>query len=183
MREADILVGHNIDGFDLKRLKARFVANGLPPLGKLRTIDTLKIARREFGFTSNKLEFLAQFLGVKQKKSAHKEFPGMELWTECLKDNKRAWRAMAAYNKQDVKALEGIYDKLQPWAKYENLAALTEDKQFLCTCGSKECRKDGFAHRDNNKYQRYRCVQCGALSRGTQSLFPKDTKKTFRKPA
>ena len=64
---ADTVITHNGDRFDLKRARARFAINGLPPLRPLKSIDTLKIARKYFAFESNKLDDLGIFLGVGRK--------------------------------------------------------------------------------------------------------------------
>ena len=50
--EADIVIGHNGDRFDLRKLNARFIDNDINPPSPFRTIDTLKVARREFAFVS-----------------------------------------------------------------------------------------------------------------------------------
>ena len=40
MSEADILIGHNIDKFDIKKLNTRFLFHGLEPIGKKQTIES-----------------------------------------------------------------------------------------------------------------------------------------------
>lgn len=53
--EADIIIGHNINSFDIKKANTRFIENGLMPPSNYQTIDTLRVAKKYFGFTSNKL--------------------------------------------------------------------------------------------------------------------------------
>src|SRR5580698_5467324 len=50
--EADILVGHNIDRFDTPKAQARMMIHGFDPPSPSKSIDTLKLARHEFSFTS-----------------------------------------------------------------------------------------------------------------------------------
>src|SRR5579872_2275261 len=64
INEADIIIAHNGDEFDIKKINARFALHGMTPPAPFKTIDTLKMARRYFNFTSNKLGDLAKFLGV-----------------------------------------------------------------------------------------------------------------------
>lgn len=53
--EADIVITQNGRKFDQKKLNARFILNGFKPPSSYKHIDTLVIARKHFGFTSNKL--------------------------------------------------------------------------------------------------------------------------------
>jgi uncharacterized protein YprB with RNaseH-like and TPR domain len=154
--ESEIVVTQNGVKFDAKKLNARFIAHGMTPPSSYRHIDTLKLARKNFAFTSNKLEYMAKFLGTKHQKLKHKDFPGFELWAECLKGNPKAWKEMRKYNKYDVIVLEEVYNKLIIW----DPAFRTPEK---CTCGSTSYKKIGFFHSAaGTKYQRYRCNDCGA---------------------
>ena len=56
--EADIVIAHNGDAFDIKKANARFLYHDLELPSPYRSIDTLKIARRNFKITSNKLDYL-----------------------------------------------------------------------------------------------------------------------------
>src|SRR5271154_973437 len=100
--KADIVIAQNGRAFDHKKLNARFVLNGMKPPSTYKIIDTLLIAKKHFAFTSNKLEYMSDKLCTKYKKLKHKEFPGFEMWLECLAGNKKAWKEMELYNKHDV---------------------------------------------------------------------------------
>ncbi len=50
--EADVVIAHNGDRFDIKKSNARFIYHGLKPPSPYKTIDTLKIARKHFNFNS-----------------------------------------------------------------------------------------------------------------------------------
>jgi DNA polymerase elongation subunit (family B) len=56
--QADELVAHNGDKFDLPWLKARCLFHELDPTPIYKTVDTLVIARRRFKFNSNRLDYL-----------------------------------------------------------------------------------------------------------------------------
>src|SRR3546814_9204598 len=47
-----------------------------------KTVDTCLVARKEFGFPSNSLEYLTTVLKTKHKKLTHAEYPGFELRSE-----------------------------------------------------------------------------------------------------
>ena len=65
--EADEIIGHNIDKYDMKFVASRALKHGIPMLAKYKTTDTLKLARKHFGFNSNILDYIAQFLGIGAK--------------------------------------------------------------------------------------------------------------------
>lgn len=178
--EADIVITHNGDGFDIPKLNARFILNGLQPPSSFKSIDTCRIAKKVFGFTSNKLEYLTGKLCKKYKKLKHKKFPGQELWTECLKGNKSAWKEMEKYNKFDVLSLEELYHKLIPWDSSINFNWYTDNNEHVCKCGSKDLVKRGFAYTAKSKFRRYRCKKCGAEVRDTVNLFSREKRASLK---
>lgn len=165
--EADIVVGQNHKKFDLKKIHARMIEHGYKPYSPIRVVDTTIEARRYFGFTSKKLEWMSKHL-TDTPKDDHKDFPGFELWTECLADNPRAWAQMKKYNVRDVQATEKVYLRLLPWmATHPNVAAFIEDKDIRCPkCGSKNLQARGYAHSQQGKYQRFQCNECAGWARG-----------------
>lgn len=178
--EADIVIGHNSRRFDVKKLNARFIAHGMEPPSTYRQIDTLSIARKYFAMTSNKLEYLAEKLGCKFKKMKPKKFPGFELWKQCLVKNQEAFKEMEAYNKQDVLALEEVYNKLIPWDTSINFSVYNEGEEHTCTCGSKSFLKRGFIYTNNGKYQRLRCNNCGKETRSKENLLSLEKRKSLK---
>ncbi len=170
--EADIVVAHNGDKFDIPRLYTRALIHGINPPSPIRTIDTVKIARKVFGFTSNKLDYIAGFLDIGHKL----KHPGMEMWLACMSGDPAAWEKMVKYNEQDVRLLEKVYIKLRPWHKWHpNLGLYVDDSSNapVCPkCGSNNIIKDGTRTMKTNmsKYQRYYCKNCGAYSRGRKNL-------------
>jgi uncharacterized protein YprB with RNaseH-like and TPR domain len=107
--EADELVGHNGDRFDLAWIRTRCLYHNIDMFPNYITIDTLKIARSKFKFNSNKLNYIADFLGIGQKIKT--EFG---LWKDIvLHKDKKAMDAMIKYCKKDVILLEKVYKALQ----------------------------------------------------------------------
>jgi hypothetical protein len=180
IKEADIVITHNGISFDRKKWNARFIKHRMKPPKDFKHIDTLRIAKKHFAFTSNKLEYLAEFLNAKFKKLQHKEFPGFELWTECLKKNKRAWAEMKKYNIHDVLVLEQVYKMLIPWEPAIDFSIYEDDCKLLCSCGSKSFKKDGHQYTTTTKRQRYECLRCGRASYGKINLLTTEQKLTLK---
>lgn len=178
--EADVVITQNGKQFDTKKLNARFVLNGMKPPSSYKQIDTLILAKKHFGFTSNKLEYMSEKLNTKYKKLKHSKFSGFELWSECLKGNRKAWREMEKYNKYDVLALEELYYKLIPWDNTLNFNVFNEDENMVCSCGSKEFTKNGFFYSSVGKYQRYSCKKCGSEFRDRFNSHTKEKMKSLK---
>lgn len=109
LNEADVVITHNGDGFDLKKLNTRFIYHRLGLPRPYKSVDTLKLARKMFSFSSNKLDYICKFLGL-EAKSKHN---GYETWLECLKGNKEALEMLVEYNRNDVVILEALYHQLK----------------------------------------------------------------------
>lgn len=156
--KADFVIAHNGARFDIPKIRGRALVRGLTPPSPTKVIDTLLIARREFGFTMNSLKYLAEILGVKAK-SNHEKFPGFELWVQCIKGNPDAWDEMRLYNIQDIITLEEIYMKIRGWhSTHPNVATGLESEETMCpTCGSTHIQKRGFSYTNVGQFQRYQC--------------------------
>lgn len=159
---ADVIIGHNSDRFDLRKFNARAIKHGFMPIGKKTTIDTLKVARKTFDFSSNTLGYLASYLGV-----GHKE--NRPDWDAILAGDGEAIAYMRLYNKQDVVVTEQVYKKLRGWHnthpdmnKTNPIRDTAGHAVLLCpTCQSPNTIKDGFKINLQIKKQRHQCKDCG----------------------
>jgi DNA polymerase elongation subunit (family B) len=115
LNDADVVVTQNGKKFDVKVIKGRLAVHRLPPIKNFEQFDTLKEAKKQFNLPSYSLEYVSQTFCRKYKKLQHKAFPGIDLWKECLRGNRKAWQEMAKYNIHDVLALEEWYDILLPY--------------------------------------------------------------------
>jgi hypothetical protein len=163
---AEVVVAHNGDKFDVRKSNARFIFHGLNPPTPFKTIDTLKIARRHFNFTSNKLDDLGQYLGVGRK------IPntGKHLWLGCMRGDEKSWRAMRKYNSQDVTLLEKIYLKLRPWATNHPNLEIYVRGQICPMCLSPQLHQRGYSLTRTGKRARFQCQACGTWSKGTEHI-------------
>lgn len=160
--EADIVLGWNQKGFDLKHLNREFLLAGFLPPSKYHVLDLMLETRRNFRFASNKLDHVSQQLDIGSKL----HHTGMDLWNGCVIDNDpKSWALMKRYNIQDVKLTEQVFDALKPWLKLPNMALYMDLDGLVCTsCGSANLEKMGFLTKTTGKYQRYRCNDCGRTS-------------------
>lgn len=156
LNEADVVVTQNGISFDEKKINARFIKHDIEPVAPFKSIDTKRLAKKRFGFTSNSLEYMNDFLNIRPKKKS-KKFPGMELWIECLKNNEEAWDEMARYNVDDVLATEALYKRLKPWGINVDLNLYRPKSAFACSCGSKRFERRGYAYTASGKWQRLQC--------------------------
>jgi uncharacterized protein YprB with RNaseH-like and TPR domain len=180
--EADIVVGQNSKRFDEKKLNARFILNGMKPPSSYRSIDTLEIAKRHFGFTSNKLEYMTDKLCKRYKKLNHGKFAGYELWKQCLKGNPEAWLEMFEYNVNDVLSLEELYDILKPWYKsHPNLNVYHSGSEVICSCGNDDFTHSGYHYTNLSKFDKFKCTSCGAETRGSVNLLSPDKREFLRR--
>lgn len=181
LNDADCVITQNGKNFDVKRLNARFIISGYQPPSGYKHIDTLVIAKRIFGFTSNKLEFMTDKLCKKHKKMVKRKFSGFELWKECLADNLDAWKEMEAYNKLDVLSLEELYYKFAAWDdKAPNFNLYSDNDDHVCRCGSVQFTRNGYAYTAVSKFQKFRCKKCGAETRGRVNLFTKEKRASLK---
>lgn len=178
--EADIVVAHNGDKFDLPHIQGRGLVLGLKPPAPYKTVDTVKVARDQFNFPSNSLEYLCKVLNLKNKKDGHKKFPGFELWLGVLANNPEAWDEMREYNIMDILALEELYLMMRPWMnKHPNVGVYAEEaEKHLCPkCGSEHIHWRGYAYTNVGKYHRFQCNDCGGWGKTRHILQPVDVRK------
>lgn len=176
MNEADMVIAHNARKFDVPKINARFLYHDMLPPDPYKIIDTLSIARREFRLTSNKLDWLGEYLNLGKK---HKT--DFDLWVGCMTGKKEAWDYMQSYNIQDVNLLEKVYLKLRAWDKrHPNIGLYIDDNKPRCTaCGSDKIIKKGHEFTQVGMYQRWRCNSCGHPNRGRYTELPKEKRKTL----
>lgn len=183
MDEADIIIGQNGKAFDMPKIQARLVMNGYLPPRPYKVIDTMLMAKQQFRFTSNKLEWMTGESAnlTTLTKSKHSKFPGFLLWAECLKKNPEAWDEMKEYNIPDVTSMEELYLKLRPWyQQHPNLAAYVESEEMLCPrCLSDDIKQDGFTFTQTGKYEMFHCGGCGGWARGRYTKNTLGKRKTL----
>jgi hypothetical protein len=167
LNEADAVVHYNGTKFDIPTLNKEFVLHGLTPPAPYKQIDLLQVARKQFKFPSNKLDYVADALGL-GKKMKH---IGHELWIKCMAKDVDSWKTMEEYNIHDVVLLEKVYNKLLPWIKNHPNQNLYSDVDHVCpNCSGVAYQKRGYAYTVSCKYQRYQCTDCGTWFRSNKAI-------------
>ena len=168
LEEADAVIHYNGTKFDIPTLNHEFLFDGLPPPSSYSEIDLLKTARRRFRLPSNKLDYVAQYLGLGGKV----KHMGMQLWHDCMEGDDKAWKLMERYNKKDVTLLEDLYNALLPWiTQHPNMGHWVDTEDPVCPkCGSSNWIKKGIERKTLLPYQRYRCKNCGSPFKGRLAL-------------
>jgi len=182
MDESDIILTQNGISFDIKKINARFLLNGMNPPSPSRQIDTLRIMRKNFALTSNKLEFATKALCKKYKKLTNRKYSGFTLWSECMKGNQSAFKELEVYNKYDILSLQELYvDHLRKWDTSINFSVYNDSNKPVCSCGSTKIHKHQIYTNNIGRFQKYKCQNCGSVFKGGPNLLSKEKKKSLLK--
>jgi len=167
MDEADAIVGWNSKGFDHKHIRREFLEAGMTPPSPAKDIDLMLEVKRNFRFPSNKLDYVAQRLGV----GAKVQHTGFDLWLGCMAGDEKSWKMMKKYQIQDVNLLLELYDKLLPWMKHPSVPAHKGIEGEACiNCGSHNIKRRGYEVLNTGKYQKFQCNECGKWMRGKSAV-------------
>lgn len=172
MDEADYIISYNGISFDEKIIKAAFVKAGMPPPSPYRSIDLMRVVKKNFRLPSNKLAYVCAALGLD-----HKTDPGgFSTWTDILQgtDEQRAkaWRRLVKYCANDVRITVQLFEALRPWIDGLNLPLYSDEEPTTptCTrCGSSNIQSRGHAYATSFRYRRFRCSDCGGWMRDKKS--------------
>jgi len=126
MEEADILIGWNSAAFDHKHIKREFLEAGMSPPSVVKDLDLMSVVKANFKFPSNKLDYVAQTLGV----GAKVKHSGFDLWIKCMEGDSKAWAEMKKYQIQDVNLLEELYQVLLPWLPGASSVSIKEKREI-----------------------------------------------------
>ncbi len=172
LNESKIVITHNGNRFDLPKINSRLLVHGFPPPTHYNTIDTLSIARKYFGFSSNKLDYLNKILGLNLKDDM-----GFEDWVGCVHGSRESLSKMEKYNRKDVLNLEDLYVLLRPWIQnHPNVGIYLNTEDGVCkNCGSTDLKEEGTYETNTAQFRAWRC-KCGAIGRDKISLLTKEKK-------
>lgn len=167
--EADVVVHYNGKKFDIPCLNKEFIKHGFTPPSPYKQVDLLTVVRSQFKFTSNKLSYVAEYLGLTKKVSS----VGFDTWVKCMEGDENAWKEMEVYNRGDVITLQDLYIKLLPWITNHPKHSVYKQQEGICpNCGGSHIQKRGFAYTLSCVYQRFRCMGCGTWFRNTKKETP-----------
>lgn len=172
MRQADIIVGHNLDGADVPWLEGDFYfprighnhRPKLDPMPPRKTVDTLKVARKfKSGVPFKSLNALCTILDIPAKTDVY-DPDAME---RALAGSQADRDRLVEYCAGDVVATQGLYDWFRPHIK-NHPALFVDGKDKLTTCN--RCGHDTEPTKRRYvanvlTYSMRRCVHCKAYSR------------------
>ena len=166
---ADVVCHYNGNKFDIPVLNKEFVLQGFSQPSPYKNLDLLRVVKSKFRFPSNKLDFVAEQLGLGNKQPTN-----FNLWVDCMNGDKEAWKTMEEYNKHDVVLLERLYGKLFHWIKHPINHSVFGVNSAVCpNCGSSSFVKRGYAVTTTCRYQRFKCQDCKHWFRDTINVGPK----------
>jgi len=172
--QADIVIGHNVKGFDLKHLRTGWRDLGMSPPSPVKIVDTLSVARKEFGDESKTLDALTKRAGISSKTDRY----SVEVARAALAGDKRAQRKLKAYNIGDIEASEALYLELLPWiAGHPHVGLYGDTTDTVCgNCGSIDLRRQGYAYTSLGKFVQRQCKTCGKWSRDKKAIASVDVR-------
>lgn len=175
--KSDIISGHNVKRFDLKKFNTRAALYNLDPIPEKIIWDTLPMFKRHFDLASYSLAFICKYFNFKNQKLEHSG----DMWDRCEAGELSAWEENEKYNKMDVSAQR---EALHFIAKFDPSINLQQFYQRqVCICGNEHFFKDGFKYTRQGRFQVYRCKNkaCSKTFTAKENLIDKDMRKRFTK--
>lgn len=163
MTEADVIVAHNGDAFDIKHANNLFIKHGLGPIPEKKSIDTLKAARKYFNFVGNDLDSLSKKCGGIGKIDKPD-------WRALTEGNEKEINKAARYCLNDVEELERVFIWLRPYIRKLPALATKGGIKYCLSCGSKRIHRKGIHFNGTQFYLRIRCEECGHEMKGKADI-------------
>jgi len=160
LQEADHLVAHYGDKFDRKYMNAKLLHENLPPLSPvIKQSDTCSLAKSHLKMSSNRLDNIAEYLGVPMKRK--KEWP-LD-WLKMTKGDLAAYKRVKHYCIGDVITLEQVYDKLIPFDSKQPSHSLEQQKRCCPACGSEHVNIHSYRATKTGTKKRFQCQDCASI--------------------
>jgi len=159
MEQADEMVAHNGDRFDMKWFRARCLKHDIGVPKDVTTVDTLKLSRAKFELNSHRLDYIAKFLLGYGKIDT-----SFGLWKGVLDGCEKSMAHMVRYCKRDVKILQEVYEYIVKYTKVKTHVGVLEGQDgWTCpSCGSSHVIRDGKRIGATGvSRQRMQCQDCG----------------------
>jgi hypothetical protein len=172
---ADVLSGHCIKRFDMKKFTTRAALYGLDPIPLKVIWDTYPLYKKYFDLPSYSLGFICKYFGFKNQKVDHSG----DMWKRCEQGELAAWEENEFYNKGDIKCSREALHFIARFEPSINLQSFHQKP--TCLCGSQEFYRDGETSTKQGIFAVYRCHQCKAPYSGKENLIDKDLRKGFFK--
>ena len=116
LKDADYIIAHNGDQFDIKIIKERAMFHKLPPFPDIPTFDTKKLIKTTSKLPSNKLQHVTEFFNNGGKI----QHSGADLFIGCMNGDEKAWALNKKYNIHDVDITYKDFIAMLPYVKLNN---------------------------------------------------------------
>lgn len=160
LNEADEIVAHNGDRFDLPWIRTRAAYHRIPMKANYRSLDTYKKIKKHFRLPNNKLDTAVQYFGIGEKV----RHEGKVMWEKVLEGDKQALKDMIRYCEGDIVALEDLFIYIQNYIKHNTHAGTINGslKASCPNCGSEDIGllKTNFTAAGTIKRE-IECTPCG----------------------
>jgi uncharacterized protein YprB with RNaseH-like and TPR domain len=114
VRAHDVIVAHNGSRFDIPFLRTRALRWGLAPLKDVKLVDPCSIAWRKFKLKSNSLGRIADYVGIKDKKTPL----DLSLWMDVmLNGSKVGMNKIVEHCEADIRVLSGVLKFVKPFIR------------------------------------------------------------------
>ena len=183
INEADMVVAHNGDRFDIAKINAYIRKHQLKPMHQPPSCDTLKLAKRIAKHESNSLADLNKYYDIELKDGGGF---GYETAVQCMAGVDAAWDKTEKYGDQDIIALRELYLATRQYATgnlHPNMNLFYSDTKTRCpVCASVN-------HKWSNKpkytttqvYDTAQCSNCGHIFQDKRSALCKEKREAVVK--
>lgn len=172
--EADWQAAFNGRRFDIKMANTRFVKHKLPFIDPIHTkmIDPFRTVKSNLLLERNNLDYVSKYLGNEGKLSVthadvRLECSQIKNWWkhEPVKINKKAWKQMVEYCKQDVIALYEDYRDTRHFDRTHPNVGIFKGIPCCPKCGGERLHIERIRPNNTMVYRQYICDKCGARPR------------------
>lgn len=168
LEQADVVVAHNGDKFDIKQINTQRLLHNQEPLSWPTSEDTLKQLRKFFAFPSYKLDYVAKLLT-----GSGKDQMAFQDWIDIVENkSEAALSKMIRYCKRDVIKLEDIFSRTIKYMtpKVHAGIAMGNDSESCPRCGSEQRESKGYRLLLGGRYKRYQCLDCAHSYRSNRKV-------------
>ena len=174
MLKADWLSAYNGKKFDDRMANTRFVKHGLDFIDDviIKMIDPMRTVKRVLALERNNLDYVSKFLGNEGKTAVthadvRKECTQIENWWHHrpIEIDKKAWKLMVDYCKQDVVAAYEAYRDTRRFDRTHPNVGIYKGVPCCPTCGSEHLQSEKIRSNTTMRYRQFVCQSCKARPR------------------
>lgn len=160
--QADIVVHHFGQYYDIPFLQTRRLIHKLKPMPLVQQVDTWRIAKKRLKFHSNRLDAILKSLGCPYQKT------GLDgnIWIDASAGDRKALKYIAHHCKMDVLVLEWVYNHIK--AVWDQHPTMVNQKDLIhCSvCIKGRMISNGIRPTKSKIYRRLSCKNCGFTDKG-----------------